>query len=254
MHVGNLHTALYTWCIARHAHGKFLLRIEDTDQSRQVEGAVEVIYKTLRDCGLDHDEGPDVGGPVGPAILQTERRDTYLPYAKRLVERGHAYYCFCDKTESEEDSGDYFARTTPAAIFPRKRCNAVLTPVCRGSSARRSPTRAKRRSTTRSSATSPRRTPISTIRCSSSATGSRPTTSQTSLTIISWASPTSCAAAKYLSSAPKYNLLYEGLGWNVPSYVHCSPVMRDAHSKMSKRHGDPRTRILSRRASSPRRS
>ena len=80
MHVGNLRTALYTWCIARHAHGKFLLRIEDTDQSRQVEGAVEVIYKTLRDCGLDHDEGPDVGGPVGPYV-QTERRDTYLPYA-----------------------------------------------------------------------------------------------------------------------------------------------------------------------------
>ena len=117
MHVGNLRTALYTWCIARHAHGKFLLRIEDTDQSRQVEGAVEVIYKTLRDCGLDHDEGPDVGGPVGPYV-QTERRDTYLPYAKRLVERGHAYYCFCDKTESEEDSGDFTRRDDPCRELP----------------------------------------------------------------------------------------------------------------------------------------
>ena len=106
MHVGNLRTALYTWCIARHEGGKFLLRIEDTDQSRRVEGAVEVIYKTLADCGLDHDEGPDVGGPVGPYV-QTERRDTYLPYAQRLVERGHAYYCFCEKTESEEESGQF---------------------------------------------------------------------------------------------------------------------------------------------------
>ena len=194
MHVGNLRTALYTWCIARHAHGKFLLRIEDTDQSRQVEGAVEVIYKTLRDCGLDHDEGPDVGGPVGPYV-QTERRDTYLPYAKRLVERGHAYYCFCDKTESEEDSGDFTRKDDPcrdlSAEEVQRRLDAGMPWVIR----QKIPTRAKRRSTTRSSATSPRRTPISTIRCSSSATGSRPTTSQTSLTIISWASPTSCAAA-----------------------------------------------------------
>ena len=106
MHVGNLRTALYTWCIARNARGKFLLRIEDTDQSRQVEGAVEVIYRTLAECGLDHDEGPDVGGPVGPYV-QTERRATYLPYAQRLVERGHAYYCFCEKSESEEDSGAF---------------------------------------------------------------------------------------------------------------------------------------------------
>ena len=106
MHIGNLRTTLYTWLIARRGGGKFILRIEDTDQTRQVEGATELIYKTLAECRLSHDEGPDVGGPVGPYI-QTERRDLYGKYAQLLVERGHAYYCFCEKTESEEDSGEF---------------------------------------------------------------------------------------------------------------------------------------------------
>ena len=106
MHVGNLRTALYTWLIARHSGGTFILRIEDTDQGRLVEGAVDVIYKTLAECHLDHDEGPDVGGPVAPYI-QTERRPFYGKYAELLIERGHAYRCFCEKTESEEDTGEF---------------------------------------------------------------------------------------------------------------------------------------------------
>ena len=96
MHVGNLRTALYTYLIARSHGGKFILRIEDTDQGRYVEGAVDMIYKTLQECGLTHDEGPDVGGPVGPYI-QTERRELYREYAELLIARGHAYRCFCDK-------------------------------------------------------------------------------------------------------------------------------------------------------------
>ena len=106
MHVGNLRTALYTWLIARHADGTFILRIEDTDQGRLVEGATDVIYRTMAECGLTHDEGPDVGGPTGPYI-QSQRRDLYLPYAQLLVEKGAAYYCYCEKAESEEDSGDF---------------------------------------------------------------------------------------------------------------------------------------------------
>ena len=102
MHVGNLRTALYTYLIARHAGGKFILRIEDTDQNRFVEGATEVIYKTMKECGLEHDEGPDVGGPVGPYI-QTERRGLYKEYAELLVQRGHAYRCFCEKAEETEE-------------------------------------------------------------------------------------------------------------------------------------------------------
>ena len=112
MHVGNLRTALYTWLIARHAGGTFILRIEDTDQGRLVEGATDVIYRTMAECGLTHDEGPDVGGPVAPYI-QTQRRDTYGKYARLLVERGHAYYCFCEKTEGEEESGQFDRAADP---------------------------------------------------------------------------------------------------------------------------------------------
>ena len=100
MHVGNLRTALYTWLIARHAGGTFILRIEDTDQGRLVEGATDVIYRTMKECGLDHDEGPDIGGPVGPYI-QTERRELYGRYADLLIEKGGAYRCFCKPGEGE---------------------------------------------------------------------------------------------------------------------------------------------------------
>lgn len=96
MHIGNLRTALYTYLIAKNAGGKFILRIEDTDQKRYVEGAVDVIYKTLKLVGLKHDEGPDVGGPYGPYV-QSQRKDIYKKYAEKLVELGGAYYCFCTK-------------------------------------------------------------------------------------------------------------------------------------------------------------
>ena len=96
MHVGNLRTALYAYLIAKHEGGDFILRIEDTDQERFVEGAVEIIYQTLKDTGLVHDEGPDIGGPVGPYV-QSERQQSgiYMQYAKELVAKGEAYYCFC---------------------------------------------------------------------------------------------------------------------------------------------------------------
>ena len=119
MHVGNLRTALYTYLIARHAGGKFILRIEDTDQGRLVEGAVDVIYKTMAQCHLEHDEGPDVGGPVAPYV-QTERRPFYKEYAELLMERGHAYRCFCEKTESEEDSGQFDRGDDPCRSMSRE--------------------------------------------------------------------------------------------------------------------------------------
>ena len=96
MHVGNLRTALYEYLIAKSMGGSFILRIEDTDQERQVEGAVDVIYNTLATVGLKHDEGPDVGGPYGPYI-QSERKEGYRPYAEQLVREGKAYYCFCTR-------------------------------------------------------------------------------------------------------------------------------------------------------------
>ena len=115
MHVGNLRTALYTWLIARSHGGTFILRIEDTDQGRLVEGATDVIYRTMAECGLDHDEGPDVGGPVAPYI-QSQRRDTYGKYARLLAEKGGAYYCFCEKCASEEDSGEFDRAADPCRI------------------------------------------------------------------------------------------------------------------------------------------
>ena len=101
MHVGNLRTALYTYLTAKKFNGDFILRIEDTDQARQVEGAVDIIYNTLKENGLFWDEGPDVGGPYGPYI-QSERKPIYKKYAEQLVESGHAYYCFCTKERLEE--------------------------------------------------------------------------------------------------------------------------------------------------------
>ena len=96
MHVGNLRTALYAYLIAKHSGGDFILRVEDTDQQRFVEGALDIIYNTLKVTGLKHDEGPDIGGPVGPYV-QSERTEIYLKYAKDLVESKQAYYCFCNK-------------------------------------------------------------------------------------------------------------------------------------------------------------
>ena len=102
MHVGNLRTALYAYLIAKHAGGTFMLRIEDTDQERYVEGAVDIIYRTLQKTGLIHDEGPDKDGGVGPYV-QSERQKAgiYLKYAKELIAKGEAYYCFCDKERLE---------------------------------------------------------------------------------------------------------------------------------------------------------
>ena len=160
MHVGNLRTALYTWLIARNQGGTFILRIEDTDQGRLVEGATDVIYRTMAECGLNHDEGPDVGGPVAPYI-QSQRRDTYGHYARLLVEKGGAYYCFCEKAESEEDSGEFDRAADPCRDMPLeealKRVEAGEPYVI--------PPRAPPPSTTPSSATSPWRTAPWTIRC-----------------------------------------------------------------------------------------
>ena len=101
MHIGNLRTALYEYLIARSNNGKFILRIEDTDRERYVDGAVDVIYKTLKTAGISHDEGPDVGGDFGPYI-QSERKNNYIDYAKELIEKGEAYYCFCTKERLDE--------------------------------------------------------------------------------------------------------------------------------------------------------
>ena len=123
MHVGNLRTALYAYLITRHEGGDFLLRIEDTDQERQVEGAVDIIYRTLEKAGITHDEGPDKDGGVGPYVQsERQKQGIYMKYAKQLVEKGEAYYCFCDKERLES----LHTMTSIALDFQRKRLRQIL--------------------------------------------------------------------------------------------------------------------------------
>ena len=238
MHVGNLRTALYTYLIARHNKGKFLLRIEDTDQGRLVEGAVDVIYKTMAECHLEHDEGPDLGGPVGPYV-QTERRPFYGKYAELLVEKGHAYRCFCEKTESEEDSGDFNREANPCRFLSKeesdRRAAAGEPYVIR----QRIP---------EDGTTTFHDEIFGDITVENNTLDDQVLMKRDGLPTYNFANVVDdhlmgithvVRGSEYLSSAPKYNLLYQGFGWDIPKYVHCSPVMRDAHNKMSKRHGDP---------------
>ncbi|MBS7403172.1 MAG: glutamate--tRNA ligase [Oscillospiraceae bacterium] len=240
MHVGNLRTALYTYLIARKNGGKFILRIEDTDQGRLVEGATDVIYKTMRDCGLTHDEGPDVGGPVGPYI-QTERKPIYGKYAELLLEKGGAYRCFCKKAENEaENEGDEHKKH----IDP-----------CRDISREESDRRAAagepfviRQRIPSEGMTTFHDEIFGDITVPNDTLDDNVLIKSDGLPTYNFANVIDdhlmgithvVRGSEYLASSPKYNLLYEAFGWEIPKYVHCSPVMRDHHNKMSKRHGDP---------------
>ena len=238
MHVGNLRTALYTWLIARNADGTFILRIEDTDQGRLVEGAVDVIYNTMKECGLDHDEGPDVGGPTGPYV-QTERRPLYGKYAELLVKKGGAYYCFCEKTESEEDSGDFNRGADPCRDMPAAEAEAKIAAGLPFVIRQRIP---------QEGSTTFRDASFGDITVENKTLDDQVLLKRDGLPTYNFANVIDdhlmgithvVRGSEYLSSAPKYNLLYESFGWNIPTYVHCSPVMRDSQHKMSKRHGDP---------------
>ena len=239
MHIGNLRTALYTWLIARSNGGTFILRIEDTDQGRYVEGAVDVIYNTMSRCGLTHDEGPDVGGPVGPYI-QSERRDLYGKYAELLVRRGGAYHCFCQKQDEEPAEG-----------------KAIVKHVCACPSLSEAEVRARidagepyviRQRIPQEGSTTFHDASFGDITVDNSELEDQILLKSDGLPTYNFANVIDdhlmgithvVRGSEYLSSAPKYNLLYEAFGWDIPTYVHCSPVMRDAQHKMSKRHGDP---------------
>lgn len=243
MHIGNLRTALYEYLIAKSQGGKFILRIEDTDQERQVEGAVDVIYNTMRMTGLKHDEGPDIGGEYGPYV-QSERMGMYMDYAKELVEKGEAYYCFCTK-ERLESLKESNAEGTAFAKYDRH---------CLGLS--------KEEVQAKLDAGEPfvirQKMPDSGTTTFSDVVYGDITVENTELDdqILMKADgfPTYNFAnvvddhlmhithvvrgSEYLSSTPKYNLLYKAFGWEPPVYVHLPAVMRDAHHKLSKRHGD----------------
>ncbi len=243
MHIGNLRSALYTYLIAKKNKGKFLLRIEDTDQDRFIEGATDVIYNTLKLVGLQHDEGPDIGGPYGPYV-QSERKPIYLKYANELIEKDGAYYCFCtkerldkmraDATETKTDFGyDGHCRHLSQEEIGEKLKTGIPYVI--------------RQKVPKTGTTSFEDELFGTITVDNN-------TLEDGILLKSDGMPTYNLAnviddhlmkinpvvrgSEYLSSTPRYNLIYESFGWEIPQYIHLSPVMKEPGKKLSKRDGD----------------
>ena len=230
MHLGNLRTALYTYLYARSKGGKFILRIEDTDQEREVPGAVDVIYNSMRIAGLSHDEGPDVGGPCGPYV-QSQRKDTYMPYAKQLVESGHAYYCFCTKErldacrEEAEKKGQNFKYDKHCLNLSKAEIQAKLDAGEPWVIRQNIPTEGKAGFDDviygRVEVDCDTLDDNVLIKADGLPTYNFANVIDDHLMGITHV----MRGNEYLSSAPKYNLLYEALGWTPPIYVHLTPVM-----------------------------
>ncbi len=238
MHLGNLRTALYEYLIAKHDNGRFILRIEDTDQERFVEGAVDVIYETLKTAGLSHDEGPDVGGDYGPYI-QSERKNSYLDYALMLVEKKAAYYCFCGKDEksSNGSADEKFAKYD-------RRCfklsdEEIKERLANGDSY-------VIRQLIPEGETSFTDQVYGTITVNNAEIEDQVLIKSDGFPTYNFANVVDdhlmdithiVRGSEYLSSTPKYNLLYKSFGWDIPTYVHL-PVVTDANGeKLSKRRG-----------------
>lgn len=243
MHVGNLRTALYAYLWAKKNHGDFILRIEDTDQERIVEGAVELIYRTLEETGLIWDEGPDKGGPYGPYI-QHERKPIYKKYAEELIEKGVAYYCFCDKERLEQLRTSLQLRKLPFRYDGhckklskeeiRRKLDAGVPYVVR-------------QSIPSMGSTTFEDEVFGTITVENATLDDQVLLKSDGMPTYNFANVVDdhlmkithvIRGSEYLSSTPKYNLLYQAFGWEIPHYVHCSQVMRDAQHKLSKRDGD----------------
>ncbi len=243
MHVGNLRTALYAYLIAKHEGGDFILRIEDTDQERLVEGAVDIIYRTLKKTGLVHDEGPDKDGGVGPYV-QSERQKSgiYLEYAKKLIEKGEAYYCFCDKERlagltrtvagkeinvydkhclslSKEEVEEKLASGIPYVIRQNNPMEGetVFHDEIYGDIA----------------VNNAELDDMILIKSDGYPTYNFANVVDDHLMGITHV----VRGNEYLSSSPKYNRLYEAFGWEVPVYVHCPLITDEEHNKLSKRCG-----------------
>ena len=239
MHIGNLRTALYGYLYAKKHGGKFILRLEDTDSKRFVEDAVQIIYDTLKDAGIRYDEGPDIGGDYGPYI-QTERAAIYQEYAKKLVELGGAYYCFCDKERletlkdengvgrydkhclhlSKEEIAEKLAAGVPYVIrqnVPQTGCGSYEDMV------------------------------YGKVSVDFKDIEDGVLLKSDGLPTYNFANVIDdhlmgithvIRGSEYLSSTPKYNLMYDAFGWERPVYIHLPPIMKNAHEKLSKRNGD----------------
>lgn len=243
MHLGNLRSALYTYLYAKKHGGRFILRIEDTDQARYVEGAVDVIYNTLRSIGMQWDEGPDIGGDYGPYV-QSERKDMYLPYAKQLVEAGKAYYCFCTKEELDERRAE--AEKNGGVWKYDKHCLHMPKEEVERRLAAGEPY-VIRQNVPESGEASFDDVLYGHIAVDCSELDDMILIKADGMPTYNFANVIDdhtmaishvMRGNEYLASTPKYNLLYEAFGWEKPVYIHMTPIMRDAQHKLSKRDGD----------------
>jgi len=243
MHVGNLRTALYAYLIAKHEDGCFMLRIEDTDQERYVEGAVEIIYRTLAKTGLIHDEGPDKDGGVGPYV-QSERQAAgiYLEYAKKLIEKGEAYYCFCDKERLESlrqnvAGKEIVVYDKHCLHLPKEEIEAKLAAgvpyVIRQNVPREGTTKFVDEIYGEIEVPNSELDDMILIKSDGYPTYNFANVVDDHLMGITHV----VRGNEYLSSAPKYNRLYEAFGWEVPVYVHCPLITDEEKKKLSKRCG-----------------
>ena len=238
LHIGGLRTALYAYLYAKKNGGKFILRIEDTDLERYVDGAVEVIYSTMREAGLIWDEGPDVGGEYGPYI-QTERKDIYLKYARQLVEQGDAYYCFCTKERLAKMHED-------GATKYDKHCLSLSREEVERRIAAGEPY-VIRQNIPETGSTTYHDMVFGDITVENKELEDNVLIKSDGMPTYNFANVIDdhlmrishvIRGVEYLSSTPKYNLLYKAFGWELPQYMHLQPIMRDATHKLSKRHGD----------------
>ncbi|MBR3165571.1 MAG: glutamate--tRNA ligase [Lachnospiraceae bacterium] len=243
MHVGNLRTALYAWLIARHAGGEFILRIEDTDQERYVEGAVDIIYRTMKATGLTHDEGPDKDGGCGPYV-QSERQASgiYLEYAKKLVEKGEAYYCFCD---AERLAGLRQTIGDKEVSMYDKHCLSLTKEEVEANLAAGKPYVIRQNIPNEGETTfhdeiygditvpNAELDDMILIKSDGYPTYNFANVVDDHLMGITHV----VRGNEYLSSSPKYTRLYMAFGWDEPVYVHCPLITDENHQKLSKRSG-----------------
>ena len=243
MHVGNLRTALYAYLIAKHEGGDFILRIEDTDQERYVEGAVEIIYRTLEKTGLLHDEGPDKDGGVGPYV-QSDRQKSglYMKYAKELIDKGEAYYCFCDKERLASLTQTVAGKEIN--IYD-KHCLHLSKDEIEANLAAGKPFVIRQNNPTEGTTTfhddiygditvdNSELDDMILIKSDGFPTYNFANVVDDHLMGITHV----VRGNEYLSSSPKYNRLYEAFGWEIPEYVHCPLITDENHQKLSKRCG-----------------
>ena len=243
MHVGNLRTALYAYLIAKHEDGDYILRIEDTDQERYVEGAVDIIYRTLEKTGLIHDEGPDKDGGVGPYV-QSERQKAgiYMDYAKQLIDKGEAYYCFCDQCRL--DSLKQVVAGKEISIYD-KHCLGLSKEEVEANLAAGKPF-VIRQNNPRTGTTTFSDEIYGDITVDNAELDDMILIKSDGYPTYNFANVVDdhlmgithvVRGNEYLSSSPKYNRLYEAFGWEVPTYIHCPLITNEEHQKLSKRSG-----------------